>query len=87
MRNEIERLVPAELMAVARVAQALLIVLNARLFTLLGMGLCAALFGWVLWQPDWIRFAGACAFAILCYLPAQRMEQRRIENERQESSE
>ncbi len=77
MRNEIENLLPQELVAVARISQALLIVLNARLFTLLGMALSASLFGWVMWQPDWIRFAGACAFAVIVYLPVQRLEHNR----------
>ncbi len=77
MKREIENLMPQELVAVARISQALLIVLNARLFTLLGMALSAALFGWVMWQPDWIRFAGACAFAALVFLPIHRLEQRR----------
>ncbi len=73
---------PAELMVIARVASAALTILNARLFTLLGMLLCAAAFGYVLWQPDWIRFAGACAFAALVYLPIVKLESNRINQEK-----
>ncbi len=79
--DRITNLLPAEMMHVARITQALMAVLNARLFTLLSTMLAASLFGWVMWQPDWIRFAGACAFALLVFLPLQRMEQRRIAKE------
>ncbi len=77
-RDSVQNLLPPELVALARVCQALMTVLNARLFTLLGMLLCAGAFGYVLWQPDWIRFAGACAFAALVYLPIVRIENGRI---------
>jgi hypothetical protein len=78
MKNEMKNLLPQELMVVARITQSMMLILNARLFTLLGMGLCAAAFGWTLWQPDWIRAFGACAFAVLVYWPAVRMEAKRI---------
>ena len=78
MKNEIKNLMPYELMALARFCQAALILLNARMFTLLTTLLSACLFGWVLWQPDWIRFAAACAFALLVGVPLQRMEAQRI---------
>lgn len=78
MKNELKNLLPQELMIVARVAQAMLITINARLFTLAGMAACAMLFGWVMWQPDWIRAFGACAFAVLVYWPLVRMEAKRI---------
>ena len=88
MKNELERLVPQELVMLASVVRASMLVLNARLFTLLGMALSACLFGWVLWQPDWIRLAGAVAFAVLVYLPVQRMEsQKNVRNVKEESSE
>ncbi len=77
-REELKNLVPQELVMIANVAQSLMLVLNARLFTLLGMFFCAAAFGWTMWQPDWIRFAGACAFSVLVYWPVTRMEARRI---------
>lgn len=77
-REDENRLVPQEIVMLARVAQSLMLVLNARLFTLLGMMFCAAGFGWVLWQPDWIRAFGACAFAVLVYWPVARMEAKRI---------
>lgn len=77
MKNEIANLMPKELMMLVRFCNAALIILNARLFTLLGAVMSFILFGWVLWQPDWIRFAGACAFALFCFLPLQRMEARK----------
>ncbi len=78
MKNELSKMVPQELVMLAHVAQGLLIILNARLFTLLGMFLCASAFGWVLWQPDWIRAFAACAFAMIVYWPVVRMEAKRI---------
>ncbi len=80
-RESAQNLVPEEVIIVARVAKAMLAVINARMFTLLGMILSACAFGYVLWQPDWIRFAAACAFAALVYLPIIRIEQRKQENE------
>jgi hypothetical protein len=76
--DRITNLLPAEMMGLARFCGAAMTIINARLFTLLGALLAWALFGWVLWQPDWIRFAGACAFALMVFLPLQRMEHRRI---------
>lgn len=81
MKDETQHLIPEELMFLARFCREALVILNARLFTLLGTLLAAAMFGWVLWQPDWIRFAGACAFALLVFWPLQRMEYRRIAKE------
>lgn len=80
-RDPVSNLMPPELLALTRFCQAALIMLNARMFTLLGMCLCAALFGWTMLDPHWIRFAGACAFAGLVYLPALRMEVNRIKQE------
>lgn len=77
MKNEMKNLMPQEMVAIARITQALMVILNARLFTLLGMALCASGFGWVLWQPDWIRAFAACAFAVLVYWPLVRMEAQR----------
>ena len=86
MKNEMKYLMPQELVIVANVTRAMMGVINARLFTLLGMVLAACLFGWVMWQPDWIRFAGAGAFAIFVYLPAQRMEHNRLTAEKEQQN-
>ncbi len=80
-RDPVSALMPPELIALARFCQAALIMLNARMFTLLGMLLCAGLFAWTMLDPHWIRFAGACAFAVLVYIPVQRMEDNRIKQE------
>ncbi len=77
-REELKNLVPQEVVILANVAHSLMLVLNARLFTLLGMSFCAAAFGWVMWQPDWIRAFAACAFTVLCFWPLARMEANRI---------
>lgn len=77
MKNEMQHLMPKEMVALARFCQAAMLILNARLFTLVGLLLCAAAFGYVLWQPDAVRLAGACAFALLVFWPLQRMEARR----------
>jgi len=87
MKNEIKNLLPEELIRLARFCQAALLLLNARMFTLLGMLLSACLFGWVLWQPDWIRFAGAVAFAILVFMPLQRMENQRVVKQQEVANE
>lgn len=73
-----------EILAVIRFAQVLLRVVSERLLLILGMVICAVLFGWVMLAPDWIRVAGACAFAILVYLPIvrqDRAQQQRKEGE------
>ena len=75
MRNN---LVPAELVALARIVNSMMAILNARLFTLAALGICAWLFGWVMYDPHWIRFASAVAFSILVFFPIQRMENIRI---------
>lgn len=73
-REPIANLRPQELINLAKFCQAALIILNARALTLLSMLLSAAAFGYVLWQPDWIRAFGACAFALLVFWPLQRAE-------------
>lgn len=78
MKNEIRNLMPAELIALARFCQAALLALNARLFTLLALVLDFVLFGFAALDPHWIRFACACAFAVLVFIPVQRMEADRI---------
>lgn len=77
-REDLTNLMPQEILMIARVAQSLMLVLNARLFTLLSLCFAAAGFGWCMWIPDWTRFAAACAFAILVFLPLSRMEAKRI---------
>ncbi len=80
-RDPVSNLMPPELIALTRFCQAALIMLNARMFTLLGMVMCAGAFAWVLLDPHWIRFAGACAFAALVYLPVLSMERARVKQE------
>lgn len=77
MRNEMKNLVPLQMVQLARFCEAAMLILNARLFTLVGLLFCAVGFGWVMWMPDWVRLAGACAFALLVFWPLQRMEARR----------
>lgn len=77
MKNDLKTLVPQELIALVHFCQAAMLILNARLFTLLGLLLCAGAFGYVLWNPDPTRLLAACAFAIIVYLPLMKMEARR----------
>ncbi len=86
MDKKVTQLLPAELIALARFCQAALTIINARLFTLLGLLLTAVAFAWVLVDPDWIRFSAACAFALLGFWPVQRMEQTRINQQQGEAS-
>lgn len=77
MKNELQNLVPKEVVALARFAHAAMLILNARLFTLFGLLLCAAAFGYALWAPDYTRTITAIAFAVIVYLPLLKMEARR----------
>lgn len=72
--EKINNLRPQELIVLVKFCQAAFLILNARMFTLLGMSLSGAAFGYVLYQPDWIRVFAACAFAMLVFWPLQRME-------------
>lgn len=77
VKNEMKNLVPRELIALVNFCQAAMLILNARLFTLLGLLLCAGAFGYALWVPDYTRTITAVAFAVIVYLPLLRMEARR----------
>ena len=77
MKNELQNLVPREIVMLANFCRAAMLILNARLFTLAGLCMAFILFGWVMLTPDWIRFAGACAFSLGVFWPLQRMEARR----------
>lgn len=81
MKNETANLMPAHVIALARFSQAALVALNARLFTLVAMLLAFGLFAWSALDPHWIRFATACAFAVLVFYPVHRMEQNKVVNE------
>lgn len=72
-----------ELAAVLAVCQAILRVAAERVLTIMGMVICAVLFGWVLYAPDWIRVAAACGFAVLVYWPIVRLERSRKGGEAQ----
>lgn len=85
--DPVTNLMPVELVALARFCKAAMLVLNARLFTLLGMALCACAFGWVMWMPDWTRFASAVAFALLVFWPLQRMETQRVAQQQPQAEE
>ncbi len=74
MKNEIENMVPAQVIALAKFCHSALLVLNSRVFTLLAMLLSAGLFAWSLYDPNWIRIVGAVCFSVLVFLPIQRME-------------
>ncbi len=84
-RDAVENLVPPQIIALARFCQAALIILNARLMMLLAMLLAAGLFAWTMADPHWIRFAGACAFALLVFLPAYTLESKRRKEESNET--
>lgn len=68
----------AQLVAIGRFAHFALGVLNARLLTLLALAAATALFAWTLYQPDVLRLATSCAFALLVFWPVQRLEHQRI---------
>lgn len=70
-----------EVEAVIRFAQAGLLALTDRVMTLLSLGGCIVLFGWLMHEPDWIRFAGACAFSLLVFYPLMRLEAAKKETQ------
>ncbi len=72
MKNDLQHLMPVEIIRLARFCSAAMTILNARLFTLVGLLMSAAAFGYALWQPDYIRLASACAFALMAILKKQR---------------
>lgn len=70
---------PAEIQAVVQFARVALKVVSERSLTLLGMVICAVLFGWVLMAPDLIRLAAASLFAMIVYWPLVRLEKAKQE--------
>lgn len=66
---------PQEIQMLVNVSQALMTIAGERALSLLGMIICASLFGWVLYAPDLIRLAAASLFSVLVYLPVARREQ------------
>lgn len=71
----------AELDAVIRFAQAGLTALTDRVLTLLSLAGSVAMFGYLMLEPTWIRFAGACAFAVLVQYPLMRHEAAKKETQ------
>ena len=63
--------------AALRVAQGFIRVASERMMTLLGMLLTAVAFGWVLYEPDWIRLGAACFFAAMVFWPLTRLDKER----------
>jgi len=70
-----------EVEAVIRFAQAGLLALTDRVFTLVSLLGTTTLFGWVMLEPNWIRLAGACAFALLVLWPLMRHEAAKKESQ------
>lgn len=79
MRNDLPGLGAAQVIALAAFARAAMMVLTARILTLLSMLLSAGGFAWVLVDPHVIRLAAACAFALLVFWPCQRLEREHRE--------
>lgn len=70
---------PKELAAIGHAVKRLSGILSDKILTTVGMVMCAVLFGWTLYDPDWIRVAACCAFAILVYLPIVKQERNKGE--------
>jgi hypothetical protein len=68
---------PIELAAVGRAVQVLSRILTERVLTIYATTLGALLFAWVMFDPNWIRFAGAVAYSLLMYLPLVRLDVRK----------
>ena len=82
-RDPVTSLMPPQIVALARFSQAALIMLNARMFGATALICSAAAFAYVLYAPDDIRLAGACAFALLVLWPCLRLETQRRESQPQ----
>ncbi len=77
MRNEIESLAPAQLIVLVQFCKAAMLILNARMFTLGGLLMAFGLFGYAAWRAEYASLLAAAAFALMVFLPLQRMEARR----------
>lgn len=76
-----ERITAPEVDAVIRFAQAGLRLLSERVLTLLALAGCVSLFWWAMLYPDWMRLAGAGAFAVLVFWPCVRLEAAKKESQ------
>lgn len=74
---------PSEIQALVTFAQVGLRLVSERLLSLVGMVICAVLFGWVMWSPDLTRLAGASLFALIVYLPLVRYEREKQKEQTQ----
>lgn len=70
---------PAEVEAVIKFARAGLTALSERALTWTGLAGCMAAFGYAAYEPDWVRVAAACAFAVLCFWPLLKLESSKKE--------
>lgn len=69
---------PMNSVQIALIAGAALRVLSERVLTFAGMFLCAGAFGYALWRADPTVSLTACAFALLVYWPAVRLDRARF---------
>lgn len=67
MKNEMQQLGHAQMLALSRFCYAALLILNARALTFIAMLVTAAAFGVVMWQPDPYRLGAAALFAMLVF--------------------
>lgn len=75
---------PSELIVVTKFAQVGLRVLCERLLTFVAMLASCGLFGWVMYSPDWVRFAGACGFALLVLYPLIRLDSAKYQERKEQ---
>ena len=75
-----ERMNAPEVEAVIKYGQMLLKAVSERVLTLLALLGCSCVFGYAMLYPDWMRFAGAAAFAVLVFWPCVRLEAAKKED-------
>lgn len=72
---------PPEVEAVIAFARQAMVALSERVLTLLGLLGTCAMFTYAMLNPDWLRFGGACAFAMLVFWPLMRLEAAKKEKQ------
>lgn len=55
-------------------------VLSTRIVMILTLLMTFALFGYAMWQPDYLRLACATAFALFVFLPVKRSDKGEASN-------
>ena len=64
------------LATVARIGGVMSRILAERVLTFVAMFVASGLFAWAMYEPDYIRLATACAFAVLVFFRVAALEKK-----------